>query len=271
MEEIKCVFMDDASLRPLGDAIRRARQHAGYTIKTLAERSGLSPRFLSDLEKGRGNISIGRLWAVGRALDRPLADLVAPLDAAGRAQKGRLAIALVGLRGAGKTTIGRACAERLGRAFVELDAKVEAAAGLPLSQIFEIHGESYYRRLEREALGRFLNEGPSGAIIATGGGIVTDPDSWQMLRSRALTVWLRAEPEDHYRRVMEQGDLRPMKNRPGAMAELRALLATRTPEYARAQVIIETSALGLEAAVESVCHAASSLPTQTDNAASMLT
>ena len=249
-------------LEPLGQAIRRARLEAGLTIKTLAERSGLSPRFLSDLEKGRGNISIGRLWAVGRALDRPLAELVAPLDAVGRRRHGRAPVALVGLRGAGKSTIGRRASERLELPFVELDAQVETAAGLPLGQLFEIHGESYYRRLEREALHRFLETETNGALLATGGGIVTDPDTWATLRARTLTIWLRAEAEDHYRRVMEQGDLRPMKNRPGAMAELRALLAARTPLYAQSQVVVETSILGLDRAVEAVCGAAGSLPTE---------
>ena len=253
-------MMDD--LRPLGDAIRKARQEAGLTIKTLAGKSGLSARFLSDLEKGRGNISIGRLWAVGRALGRPLAELVAPLDALVPLERtsNRRPVALVGLRGAGKSTIGRRVSEKLGLSFVELDSRIEAAAGLPLAQLFEIHGDPYYRRLEREALGRFLQEQDGAAVLATGGGIVTDAESWALLRDRTLTVWLRAEPDDHYRRVMEQGDLRPMKNRPGAMAELRALLAARTPLYAQAQLVVETSILGLEGAVEAVCQAAEARP-----------
>ena len=253
------------SLQPLGDAIRKARNEAGLTIKVLAARSGLSPRFLSDLEKGRGNISIGRLWSVSRALDRPLAELVSALDAAVRQCPDRRPLALVGLRGAGKSTIGRRVSERLRLPFVELDAQVEAAAGLPLSQLFEIHGESYYRRLEREALERFLATQQDGGLLATGGGIVTDPDSWATLRAKTVTVWLRAEPEDHYRRVMEQGDLRPMKNRPGAMAELRTLLSDRTPLYAQSQVVVETSVLGLDAAVEAVCQAASVHPTPKDS------
>jgi len=256
---------------PLGEAIRTARQQAGLTIKMLAARSGLSPRFLSDLEKGRGNISIGRLWSVGRALDRPLAELVAPLDASMRSRNGRPPVALIGLRGAGKSTIGRRVSERLNRPFVELDGQIESAAGLPLSQVFEMHGETYYRRLERDALDRFLRTQSEGALLATGGGIVTDPDSWAMLRTQAITIWLRAEPEDHYRRVMEQGDLRPMKNRPGAMAELRALLASRNPLYAQAQIVIETSQLGLDGSIEAVCRAAEAVPTVEDIAVGMPT
>lgn len=249
------------ALAPLGEAVRRARQDAGLTIKALAVKSGLSPRFLSDLERGRGNISIARLWAVGQALDRPLAELVAPLDAVVRERGGRVPIALVGLRGAGKSTIGRAVAERLGRSFEELDLRVEVAAGLPLDQLFEIHGEAYYRRLERDALEQLLASRPDGAVLATGGGIVTEPDTWALLRARTVTVWLRARAEDHYRRVMEQGDLRPMRNRPGAMAELRALLAKRTPLYAQAQLVVETSTLGLDGAIDAVCRAAEAVPT----------
>jgi XRE family aerobic/anaerobic benzoate catabolism transcriptional regulator len=232
------------SLVPLGDAVRRARQAEGLTLRDLAARSGLSQRFLSDLEHGKGNISIARLVEVGRALRVPISALVAPLDHAGP----RRALALVGLRGAGKSTLGRAAAAALGRPFVELDERVEAAAGLPLSQIFEIHGEEYYRRLERRTLVDLLDHA-EGVVLATGGGIVTDPESWSLLRTRCRTVWLQAQPEDHYQRVMEQGDLRPMENRPSAMAELRALLAARAPLYAQADARVETSALGFQGAL----------------------
>lgn len=235
-------------LQPLGDAVRRARQSEGLTLKDLATRSGLSPRFLSDLEHGKGNISIGRLLQVGRALNARLQDLVAPLDETGSGP----ALALVGLRGAGKTTVGQQAALRLGRRFVELDDEVSTAAGLPLSQIFEIHGEAYYRRLERETLRRLLVDPGDGLVIATGGGIVTDPESWALLRSRARTVWLQAEPEHHYQRVMDQGDMRPMANRPGAMAELRAILTARAPLYAEADARIDTSQVGLQGTVDAV-------------------
>ncbi|MCA9551386.1 MAG: helix-turn-helix domain-containing protein [Myxococcales bacterium] len=245
-------------LQPLGDAVRRARHAEGLTIRDLAERSGLSPRFLSDLEHGKGNISIARLVEVGRALRVPVSALVAPLDSQAAP---RQALALVGLRGAGKSSLGRAAARLLGRPFVELDERVEAEAGLPLSQIFEIHGEDYYRRLERRTLVSILDEagrgGSKGPILATGGGIVTDPQSWGLLRMRCHTVWLEAQPEDHYQRVMEQGDLRPMENRPSAMVELRALLAARAPLYAQADARIQTSELGFEgalAALQTLCE-----------------
>jgi XRE family transcriptional regulator, aerobic/anaerobic benzoate catabolism transcriptional regulator len=234
-------------LAPLGEAVRAARLSRALTLRDLAEASELSIRFLSDLERGRGNISIARLARVAQALEVPLSDLVAPLDRMEKAPS----IALVGLRGAGKSSIGAAAAKELGVRFVELDAEIEAAAALPLDQIFQIHGEAYYRRLEREVLGRVLSSGKR-AVIATGGGIVTDPESWKRLRQKTKTIWLKAQPEAHYQRVMAQGDLRPMKNRPSAMAELRALLTARTPLYAEAEITIDTTKLGVRGAVDAV-------------------
>ena len=240
-------------LAPLGAAVRAARQRRNRTLKDLAEASGVSLRFLSDLEKGRGNISIARLTAVARALDVPLAHLVAPLDGARPAGP---RVALVGLRGAGKSSVGPRVAAVLEVPFVELDDAIESAAGLPLGQIFEIHGEAYYRRLEREVLRRTLAEAPGGVVLAAGGGIVTDPESWDLLRRETHTVWLEAPPEAHYARVMAQGDLRPMENRPSAMAELRERLAARRPLYAQARSHVDTRA-GLEAAAARVLEAAS--------------
>lgn len=254
-----------SDLSPLGDAVRRARGARKLTIRELSSRSGLSPRFLSDLELGRGNISIARLIDVARALEISLGELVAPIDAAAargrgdarpsaRSHKPRLA--LVGLRGAGKSTIGRRAARKLGLPFIELDLEIERAAGLPLQQIFEIYGEGYFRRLEREVLARVLREAEDGAVIATGGGIVMDTESWRLLKRSTRTLWLRAKPEDHYRRVMAQGDTRPMKNRPSAMAELRQLLQARSALYADADVTVDTSTLGIARAIDRVCAVA---------------
>ncbi len=239
-------------LTPLGEAVRAARLARARTLRDLADASGLSIRFLSDLERGKGNISIARLAEVARALEVSLGELVAPLDAE---RTRRPSIALVGLRGAGKSTVGRAVAESLGVRFVELDTEIEASAGLPLDQIFEIHGEAYYRRLEREVLLRVLESGKR-AVIATGGGIVTDPESWRRLKQKTRTVWLRAAPEAHYQRVMAQGDLRPMKNRPSAMAELRALLTARTPLYAEAEITVDTTRLGVARTIAAVLEGA---------------
>jgi XRE family aerobic/anaerobic benzoate catabolism transcriptional regulator len=236
-------------LRALGDAVRDVRTDRGLTQRELADRSGVSLRFLSDLEAGRGNISIARLLEVARALEVQLVDLVAPLDRAAIRTSLDRPLALVGLRGAGKSTIGAQVAELLKAPFVELDLAIEEAAGLPLSQIFEIHGDSYYRRLERAAVERLIKKGARPSVVAAGGGIVMHTEAWPLLKRRARTVWLRAKPEEHYQRVMEQGDLRPMQNRPAAMAELHSILELRSPRYAEAELTVDTSALGLDGSV----------------------
>lgn len=254
---IACPFVRDVhysaevtvDLRPLGLEVRKARKRRNLTMKDLAEASGVSERFLSDLERGVGNISIARLADVARAIGFKLSDLVSALDEA--VQPASL-VALIGLRGAGKSTIGAAVAGRLGLPFLELDREVESAAGLPLAQIFEIHGQAYYRRLEREVLSRALTAPAKGAVMAAGGGLVGDKHTWEILRRHARTVWLKARPEDHYARVMAQGDLRPMRNRPAAMAELRALLASREPRYGEADLTVDTSHLGVEESVERI-------------------
>lgn len=243
-----------SELEPLGREIREVRTARGLTLKGLAERSGLSLRFLSDLEHGRGNISVGKLLRVARALEIKASTLVSSLDQP-TALAGELArrhVALVGLRGAGKSTIGARIAEQMGARFVELDQEIEARAGLPLSQIFELHGETYYRRLERAALLDLLSSTSRPLVIATGGGLVTDAETWRLLQSRARTIWLSARPEDHLARVRAQGDLRPMRHRPAAMAELRDLLGRRSPLYSRAELTVDTSQLGVDGSVDAI-------------------
>jgi XRE family aerobic/anaerobic benzoate catabolism transcriptional regulator len=158
-------------------------------------------------------------------------------------------VVLLGLRGAGKSSIGPELAARLEVPFVELDQLVEQAAGMALGAVFELQGEAFYRRLERETLRRFLAD-TDGAVVAAGGSIVTDSETFDLLRRSAVTVWLKARPEDHMQRVVEQGDVRPMKNRPDAMAELKALLRARAPLYAQADHVVDTSLLGIDGSVE---------------------
>src|SRR5215475_2941929 len=276
-----------ALLAAVGARVRSLRESQGLTQRTLAEKSGVSSRFLAQLEAGDGNISLERFDAVARALSTSPAALLDPrasiegdderhrqraavnelidrrssveLAEVRRWLEARFArrvaptIALIGLRGAGKSTIGPKLAARLSLRFVELDAAIERAAGLTLSEIFQIHGESYYRRIERETLMGLLSDG-DGMVVATGGSIVNDKETYKLLRRRAVTVWLKARPEDHWNRVIQQGDQRPMAQHPHAMSELRALLAARERLYAEAEHVIDTARFDVEAAVEKLAR-----------------
>ena len=241
----------DNTLRELGARARTLRVQRGWTLREAAERTGLSPRFLVQLESGRGNISVRRLVDVARAFGTTPAALLAERPADRR----KPIVALLGLRGAGKTTVGRRAAKRLELPFEELDRRIERAAELSLGEIFSLHGEEYYRRLERETLEAVIAEGKP-MVLATGGGLVTAPDTLALLRRAATTVWLRATPEDHWNRVVRQGDRRPMTDHPQAMADLRALLADREALYASADHTIETSGVSIARVVDRVCRVA---------------
>jgi XRE family transcriptional regulator, aerobic/anaerobic benzoate catabolism transcriptional regulator len=237
----------DLLLPALGRRLRSRRAARGFTLKELAERAELSARFLVQLESGTANVSVLKLAALARALGTTPAELLGgPGDGADLP-----VIALLGLRGAGKSTVGRRLARRLRVPFIELDRRVEEAAGLSLDEIFALHGQDYYRRLERDALEQVL-AGGRPAVVATGGGIVTSGDTYASLRRRARTVWLRADAQDHWNRVVQQGDRRPMADNPEAMAELRRLLAERQPLYAEASHVIDTSRLGVDDAVTAI-------------------
>lgn len=242
--------MREHLLEELGRAVRERRSERGLTLAELSKRAGVSTRFLADLEAGRGNISVLRLHDVAVALGTTASSLLD--DEARRARDAGRPIALLGLRGAGKSTIGKRLAKRLRVPFVELDAEVERAAGLSLREIFEMHGEARYRELEREALRRTLD---APCVIATGGSIVMDDETFSLLRSNATTVWLQASPDSHWSRVVAQGDRRPMANRQNAKAELAALLERRRPKYARADVTLDTDALGIDGAVSALTRA----------------
>ena len=232
-------------LAVVAERVRSVRDGRGWSRRELAARSGLSLRFLARIEAGDGNLSVKSLDALARALGTSPDRLIR--RAAGRHE----VVTLVGLRGAGKSSVGPLLAERLGRPFIEMDGRILEAAGLPLDQIFELHGERYYRRLEHDSVVEILTRGEP-AVVAAAGGVVNEPDTWRLLLDRTVVVWLRARPEDHWQRVVAQGDRRPMADNPAAMEELRSMLRAREPLYAAAPIRVETSGRSAEAVADAV-------------------
>jgi XRE family aerobic/anaerobic benzoate catabolism transcriptional regulator len=233
----------------LGAEVRARRTALGMTMRAFAKLAGVSERFLAQLEGGEGNISVARLEDVAEALGTTGAELLAAATS-GRVEM-RPVIALVGLRGAGKSAVGAALAKKLDVPFVELDELIAREAQMTLSTIFEIHGERYYRSAEREVLRRLLDRGER-MVVATGGSLVTDAETWSLLRTRAHTVWLKAPPEEHWRRVVSQGDVRPMRDRPRAKNELRQLLAAREPLYLEAEHVVDTAGRSVHSVVDQI-------------------
>jgi XRE family transcriptional regulator, aerobic/anaerobic benzoate catabolism transcriptional regulator len=262
----------DAYLRSLGERVRTLRHQRGMSRKALAQHARVSERYLAQLETGRGNCSIVLLRRIARAIGLPVTQLVQegaepPLDRALLSQfLDRLApaaltqarelllkhfgepteelrrrrIALIGLRGGGKSTLGRMLADKLGVPFIELDREIEKRSGASLSEIFELFGQETFRRTEREALDGVLRQSRH-FVLATSGSIVADPGSMELLLASCFTVWLRATPEDHMQRVIAQGDMRPMANSGRAMDDLIAILKSREPLYAKAETALVTS------------------------------
>lgn len=259
-------------LKAIGERVRAARARRGMTRKLLARDSGVSERYLAQLETGQGNISILLLRQIASALDIPVellvlegpeppVDLVhtteflrrlpaAELGEARRllvqhfggvdlaARRGR--IALIGLRGAGKSTLGASLADHLEVPFLELDRLIEQESGVALSAIFDLYGQSGFRRLERRCLDQVIERYPR-FVLATGGSLVSEPATFERLLTMCFTVWLRATPEDHMERVIAQGDMRPMADNRESMSDLRRILEVREPLYRKADLIMETS------------------------------
>jgi XRE family aerobic/anaerobic benzoate catabolism transcriptional regulator len=219
----------------LGERVRAARTDQGMTRRHLAEASGVSERYLAQLEAGRGNISVLLLRRVALAMNVPV-ERLAREDDSPRAAR----IALLGLRGAGKSTLGQKLAEMLDVPFIELDREVEKQAGAKLAEVFALYGQDAFRRFERRALERVLNENER-AVIATGGGLVTEASTYELLLERCYCVWLKTSPQEHMSRVIAQGDMRPFKGRGTALDEIRKLLADRDRLYARAPLAIDTT------------------------------
>ncbi len=220
----------------LGERVRAWRAAHAMTRKALALASGVSERYLAQLESGQGNISVLLLRKLAHAMRVPVEVLVREHGAAAKHTR----IALLGLRGAGKSTLGAKLAQALEVPFIELDREVEKEAGAPLGEVFSMYGQEAFRRFERKALARVLKQYAHG-VIATGGGLVTDPDTYNLLLDHCTCVWLKATPEEHMARVMAQGDLRPFKGSPAALEEIRRLLADRDRLYSRADAVLDTA------------------------------
>lgn len=261
---------EQAFLALLGERVREARTRRGMTRKDLARDSGVSERYLAQLESGEGNASVLVLRQIGAALGAPLTELLRedsePAEMAlirqflARLPRQRLArarefllrefggqdaarrrqIALIGLRGAGKSTLGEALAAELKVPFIELDREIEREAGTGLSEIFLLYGQQGYRRYERRCLEKTL-ECHKRCVIATGGSIVSEPATYDLLLSACFTVWLKAQPEEHMARVVAQGDTRPMEGNQQAMDDLRRILDSRSMLYAQANATVDTS------------------------------
>lgn len=262
---------DEAYLRRVGERVRVGRARRGMSRKILSKASGVSERYLAELERGAGNASLLVLRQIADALGLEVAELVGdqperPIDLTlavhqlerlsttelaearrllaqrfgkpSASAQGR--IALIGLRGAGKTTLGQLAAEAQSIPFVELDREVERASGMELSEIFATHGQAMYRRLERRCLETIV-ERFDRVVIATGGSLVTEPSTYDLLLSTCFVVWLSAKPDEHMGRVLAQGDLRPMAEGPQAMDDLKIILESRTALYAKADIEVNTS------------------------------
>jgi XRE family aerobic/anaerobic benzoate catabolism transcriptional regulator len=227
----------------LGERVRLLRARRGLSRKAAAARAQVSERHWANLESGMGNASILVLLQVAKALQCNLVSLLEESPQTGLAP--RQHIALIGLRGAGKSTLGKRLAKELGYVFVELSRVIEQLAGCSISEIHGLYGPQAYRRYERRALEDSLAQNPL-AVLATPGGLVSDDASFQLLLAQCFTVWLQATPEDHMARVVAQGDTRPMAASPEAMGDLRRILQDRSPYYARADWQLDTSAQSQE-------------------------
>lgn len=271
-------------LEQLGQRVRTMRGLRGMSRKVLARVSGISERYIAQLESGKGNVSIVLLRRVASALGAHIEDLIPTADTtpdwlvirdlmrkatprqiaqakdalsaqtSPRHHTGLAGIALIGLRGAGKSTLGRLLAKSIGWTFIELNKEIEQQNGLSTAEIIALYGQEGFRRMEQNALTQLLARNEP-IVLATGGGIVSEPLTFDRVLSSFYTVWLKAEPEEHMARVRKQGDLRPMADDRSAMQELRTILLSREPLYARAAAQVDTAGLTVEDAAERLVEA----------------
>ena len=274
-------------LEQLGQRVRTMRALRGMSRKVLAKVSGISERYIAQLESGKGNVSIVLLRRVSNAMAAHLEDLIPANEptpdwpvirdlvrkatpsqianakdvlsqdkatAAAQRQMSFAGIALIGLRGAGKSTLGKLLAKKIGWSFVELNKEIEQQNGLSVAEIIALYGQEGFRRMEQAALGQLLAR-KELMVLATGGGIVSEPLTFDLILSSFYTIWLKAEPEEHMARVRKQGDLRPMADDRSAMAELRTILLSREPLYARASAVVDTAGLSVDNAAARLIEA----------------
>lgn len=270
----------DAYLAQVGQRVRSARARQRVSRRELSERSDVSERYLAQLEGGNGNITILLLKRIADALAMPMSVLVddaekgplarlvsgyleAPTNLQAQAVrlldpendgglKGKR-VALIGLRGAGKSTLGKAVSSAIGVKFVELNTLISESSGMPVAEIIALYGQEGYRRLEKRALEAVANS-DEPLVLAVAGGIVSDPTTFEFLLCRFNTIWLRASPREHMERVQAQGDMRPMEGNPTAMAELRGILQAREALYTRADEVIDTSNNSVESSALDVMN-----------------
>ena len=272
----------DEFVAMVGNRVRRARERKGIARRVLSELSNVSQRYLAQLENGGGNISIAHLKRVADALDHRIEWLVSEedpwnseialiaeryrsattdqrqrimqiLNPTRPAQLRRQRICLIGLRGAGKSTLGKMLGKKLGLSFIELNDEIEEQSGMPVNEVMALYGQEGYRRLERQAVERVVAISDA-LILAVAGGIVSEPETYGYLLRNYHTVWLKAVPEDHMNRVRLQGDERPMAGNPQAMEELKSILTSREALYARAEAKIETSGKTTEECLEELVN-----------------
>jgi XRE family aerobic/anaerobic benzoate catabolism transcriptional regulator len=254
---------DTNFLAKVGARVHAARARARLSRRALSELSNVSQRYLANLEGGSGNISIALLKRIADALDCPVEALVGDdrivplLGAATQEQRAAILrildpspqkagrVALIGLRGAGKSTLGKLSAASLGVKFVELNQEIQAISGMPVTELMALYGQEGYRRLERQAIENIANANQT-LVLAAAGGIVSEPETFSYLLSRYHTIWLKAQPEEHMARVRAQGDTRPMAGIPAAMEELKTILTSREALYARADALVDTSGQTLQ-------------------------
>ncbi len=283
---------DDRFLIGLGAKVRRLRLRRKMSRRELAETSGVSQRYLARLEAGDGNVSINLLRAIAAALevtsgflvsdDADSADeaaIVARLyRMAGTEPRSRVReildhcrysaqrqqrIALIGLRGAGKSTLGRMLADHMTVPFIELNSEISKASAMKVNDLIALYGRESYRQLERQSVERVASQ-HSSVVLAVAGGIVAQSETFQLLLERFHTIWLKASPDDHMERVRAQGDFRPMAGNPAAMSELKAILIGRETLYERAGSMIDTSGQALEESFRTLRAAVSRLPLHED-------